>query len=88
MFSIVHFTDTDDVALVPTTWVSNGRTGWPSYRNPARLTKSVKDREEMGDDWKTFSCRVLSVTGKCVAILKYCMTSSNTFCFDLSSALF
>ncbi|KAG0426511.1 hypothetical protein HPB47_026388 [Ixodes persulcatus] len=62
MFSIVHFTDTDDVALVPTTWVSNGRTGWPSYRNPARLTKSVKDREEMGDDWKTFSCRVLSVT--------------------------
>lgn len=71
MYSVVYFTDNDDVALVPTTWVSDGRAGWPSYWNSVRLAKAVKDYEQMKEDWKTFNCRVLPVTGKCAEIAKY-----------------
>ncbi|XP_064464985.1 uncharacterized protein LOC135376412 [Ornithodoros turicata] len=60
MYSVVHFTDMDDVAVVPTDWISDGMSVWPPYKSTARITRAVRETENPGLDWERYSCRVLS----------------------------
>lgn len=63
MFSIIHLAKADDVALVPTAWITDGSISWPPYKG-AKLTKAIKECAPVEDGWEMFECRVLSSTGK------------------------
>ena len=49
MLSVVHFTSTDDVDIVPTSWMGTGmvegKCQWPSWKNAAKIGQAVKEKQ-------------------------------------------
>lgn len=68
MFNVVRF-ENDDLAVVPVTWVANGRTAWPPYKGSMKLAKAVKEGVVPGEEWASYACDVMTSSRKSVAKL-------------------
>ena len=66
MFLIVEFTDKNEVAVIPSSWlVGDGNSAhWPPYRSSMRLASAVKSREIPNSQWSVFPVRKLYETGE------------------------
>ena len=62
MYAVVVFTETNEVELVPTTWLAqaNQKVLWPPFHPPAAVSKAVKDRlQPEFQTWKLYKIRLL-----------------------------
>lgn len=69
MYSVVVFTNTNDVDVVASKWVMKEFDEmvcyWPSSAKPSVLAKAVRVcKTPVKDSWHTFPCRVLYQTGQ------------------------
>ncbi|XP_077533322.1 uncharacterized protein LOC144145518 [Haemaphysalis longicornis] len=62
MFSVIHFTASDEVAVVPSTWVENDEAHWPGYKSTSKVNAAIRSQAAPSKDWEQFPCRVLSTT--------------------------
>ena len=62
MYAVVVFTESDEVELVPTTWLaqSNQKVLWPPFHSPAAVSKAVKDHLQPElQTWQLHKIRLL-----------------------------
>lgn len=64
MFSVAHFIESDDVAVILSSWTKNGKVYWPPFKSTTKVTAAIKDKANHSQEWEQFTCRVLSTTGK------------------------
>ncbi|XP_072554361.1 uncharacterized protein [Paramormyrops kingsleyae] len=57
MYHIVVFEATNEVELVPSTWVRDGQCFWPP--NTVDIVKSTKAQDSPGDGWTPYSVKVI-----------------------------
>ncbi|XP_065152686.1 uncharacterized protein [Paramisgurnus dabryanus] len=57
MFHIVVFDNTNEVEVVPSSWIKNGECMWPP--NKIDIAKAVKLQECPGDEWKPHKARII-----------------------------
>ncbi|XP_042142353.1 uncharacterized protein LOC121833279 [Ixodes scapularis] len=62
MFSVAHFMVSDDISVIASDWVQDGKTFWPPFKSSTRVTAAIKGRMKPDYDWEQFTCRVLSST--------------------------
>ncbi|XP_071791696.1 uncharacterized protein [Asterias amurensis] len=65
MYAVVVFTETNEVELVPTNWLSRSTDTvmWPPFRSSATLTKATRERlRPEVDTWLLFKIRLLCTT--------------------------
>ncbi|XP_077531333.1 uncharacterized protein LOC144143453 [Haemaphysalis longicornis] len=62
MFSVIHFTASDEVAVVPSSWVENDEAHWPGFKSTSKVNAAIRSQAAPSKDWEQFPCRVLSTT--------------------------
>ncbi|CAN7986810.1 unnamed protein product [Ixodes hexagonus] len=62
MFSVAHFMVSDDIAVVSSNWVQDGKSFWPPFKSSTKVNAAVKGRMKPDYEWEQFTCRVLSST--------------------------
>ena len=68
MYSIAHFSNTNDIAVVSTSWMHNRTDGkycwWPPYLASNKLEKAVKEHEEVSNNWTSYAVlKVITTSG-------------------------
>lgn len=65
-YAVVAFEEENEVSVVPSAWMTDEerKCYWPPYRNTAKLTKAIKERDSPKDNWCKYTARVLSKCGK------------------------
>jgi hypothetical protein len=76
MFAVVIFTKTEDVEVVPITWLTEGadhvECAWPPFRNALRITKAAREEEKPTGDWTQWAVRILKKYGNYTVCDKLC----------------
>lgn len=66
MYRVVLFLDTNEVEVVPNTWIKTVGKGllcyWPPW-SPEEILKAVKARERVHDSWPAFRIRSICCAG-------------------------
>lgn len=63
-FAIVHFVLTNDVAVIPTSWiVLKNEAWWPPYKSSTRIMTAVMNAETVGSTWPKYQIRVIKEYG-------------------------
>lgn len=62
MFHIVVFDNTNEVEVVPSVWIKNGKCMWPPNRSD--VAKCIKSQECPGVGWKPYKARIIFTSGK------------------------
>lgn len=65
MFYVVEFSVTQEVAVIPSTWL-NGRDEavWPNYISTTRINSAVVSKELPKSDWKKYLIKIMYESGK------------------------
>lgn len=75
MFPVIHFTTSDEIVVVPFTWVENNTAFLPIFKSTSKVIAAIRSKAAHSKDWEQFLCRVLSTTGmlchECRAYLSY-----------------
>lgn len=58
------FSEENTVNVIPSCWLKDGRSWWPNYSSDDRINKAIKNCEEPGPGWKTFTARVIFDKGE------------------------
>ena len=65
MFYVVEFGATEDVAVIPSTWLMDrDEAVWPNYLSTTRITNAVVSKELPKSDWKKYSIKIMYESGK------------------------
>ncbi|XP_029986321.1 uncharacterized protein LOC115416624 [Sphaeramia orbicularis] len=59
MYHIVEFVDTNEVEVVPSSWVSDGQCLWPERYKLEDIKKATRSMEQPQDTWRSFQIRIL-----------------------------
>ena len=70
-FAVVVFEDSDEVDVVPDTWLVDGKCYWPRYRDTSKINRAVKEKVTPEKSWTQYDARVLSKCGKLTLIYIY-----------------
>lgn len=64
MFTVVVFVLEKTTSIVASSWVVDGVSWWPPYRQQSRVDRAVKNLETPDDTWRRYDVRVLGEAGK------------------------
>lgn len=65
MFYVVEFSDTQDVAVIPSTWLEGRDEAlWPNYLSTTRINNAVVSKELPKSEWKKYSIKIMYKSGE------------------------
>jgi len=65
MYSVVEFTATNQVDVVPSSWINNGQCWYPNYNTDDRIQRAIKKNEAPNQTFFTlFDVRVFKSYSK------------------------
>ena len=66
MFYVVCFQETDEVAVLPESWVdeSSGSCVWPCDWSIAKAEKAAKQSQPPGDSWDKYNMKIMAASCK------------------------
>lgn len=64
MYSVVHLVRSDEVAVLPSVWITGEKVFWPPFKSSIKLTKSVQQCMVPQQTWESMTVGS-SITGKC-----------------------
>lgn len=80
MFNVVEFSVTQDVAVIPSTWLKGrDEAVWPNYLSTTRINNAVVSKELPKSDWKKYSIKIMYESGKYTHIWNF--FCQHQFCF-------
>ena len=70
MYSVVFFKDSNEVEVVPRSWVNGQRCRWPAHLKGIALIKAIESRRPPEADWDTYySVQVMKESGMIQSII-------------------
>ena len=66
MYAVVHFTESDEVEVVPCRWLSVDEkvAFWPPYKDKQRIKVAVNQKTEPDETWGEYFVRVIKTYGE------------------------
>lgn len=84
MYLVVEFIDSNDVAIIPSTWkISLYEAWWPPYHSSTRIYTATRNKEIPKEGWSKYSIKIMYESGMCVwfYVLYLCIFYYQYFCF-------